>query len=55
MGIRMVFEVVPDSNVRSINRVVNSAYNIVNPGIVIALKNVQTVPNTIKNKSHAVA
>lgn len=55
MGIRIVFEVVPYSNVRSIKSVVNSAYNIVNPGIVIALTTVQTMPNKIKNRSHPVA
>lgn len=55
MGKRMVDEVVPHSIVRSINSVVNSAYNIIIAGITMALANVQTMPINIKVKSHEAA
>lgn len=55
MGKRMVDEVVPYSIVRSINSVVNSAYNIIIAGITMALANVQTMPINIKVKSHEAA
>lgn len=55
MGKRMVDEVVPYSNDRSINRVANSANKIIIAGITNALIDVQTIPINIKILSHLVA